>query len=117
MTVKGFVPDVAAVMRDSDVLLLPTVEEGSALVTYEAQASGCVPVVSDAAGARCTHLEDALVHEAGDVAALTEHLRLLAGDPDLLARLRARTLARRDELTWEQGARDLEGLYRELLAR
>ena len=117
VTVKGFVPDVAAVMRENDVLLLPTVEEGSALVTYEAQASGCVPVVSDAAGARCTHLEDALVHQAGDVAALTDHLRLAAGDPELLARLRARTLARRDELTWEQGARDLEGLYRELLAR
>jgi hypothetical protein len=41
----------------------------------------------------------------------------LAGDPELLARLRARTLARRGELTWEQGARDLEGLYRGLLAR
>ncbi len=117
VTVKGFVPDVAALMRESDVLLLPTVEEGSALVTYEAQASGCVPVVSDAAGARCTHLEDGLVHEAGDVAALTEHLRLLDADRDLLARLRARTLARRDELTWEQGARDLESLYRELLTR
>jgi glycosyltransferase involved in cell wall biosynthesis len=117
VTVEGFVSDVAAAMRESDVLLLPTVEEGSALVTYEAQASGCVPVVSDAAGARCTHLEDGLVHEVGDVAALTEHLRLVASDRELLARLRARTLARRDELTWEQGARDLEGLYRELLAR
>jgi glycosyltransferase involved in cell wall biosynthesis len=104
-------------MRESDVLVLPTVEEGSALVTYEAQASGCVPVVSDAAGARCTHLEDALVHDAGDVAALTEHLGLLDRDPDLLARLRRRTLARREELTWAQGARDLENLYRELLAR
>jgi glycosyltransferase involved in cell wall biosynthesis len=117
VTVKGFVPDVAALMRESDVLVLPTVEEGSALVTYEAQASGCVPVVSDAAGARCVHLEGALVHEAGDVAALTEHLGLLDRDPELLTRLRMRTLARRDELTWEQGARDLENLYRELLSR
>jgi glycosyltransferase involved in cell wall biosynthesis len=117
VTVKGFVPDVAALMRESDVLVLPTVEEGSALVTYEAQASGCVPVVSDAAGARCVHMESALVHEVGDLAALTEHLGLLDRDPELLARLRGRTLARRDELTWEQGARDLEGLYRELLNR
>ena len=57
------------------------------------------------------------MHEAGDVTALTEHLRLVDRDPELLARLRARTLARRDELTWAQGARDLERLYRELLAR
>ena len=117
VTVKGFVPDVAALMRASDVLLLPTVEEGSALVTYEAQASGCVLVVSDAAGARCVHLEGGLVHPAGDLETLTEHLRLLDRDPGLLARLRAETLARRDELTWEQGARDLERHYRELLAR
>jgi glycosyltransferase involved in cell wall biosynthesis len=117
VTVEGFVPDVGTVMRQSDVLVLPTVEEGSALVTYEAQASGCVPVVSDAAGARCEHMEDGLVHEAGDVAALTEHLGLLDRDPELLARLRSRTLARRDELTWEQGGRDLEGIYRRLLAR
>lgn len=114
--VLGFVSDVAALMRGSDVLVLPTIEEGSALVTYEAQASGCIPVVSEAAGARCTHLEDALVHAPGDVAALTEHLRALDGDHELLARLRGATLARRESLTWEQGARDLEGLYRELLA-
>lgn len=117
VTVKGFVTDMSEVMRGSDVLVLPTVEEGSALVTYEAQASGCVPVVSDAAGARCEHMADALVHEAGDLPALTDHLGLLDRDPELLARLRAGTLARRDRLTWEQGARDLEGLYRRLLAR
>ena len=33
--------------RSADVLLLPTIEEGSALVTYEAQGAGCVPLVSD----------------------------------------------------------------------
>lgn len=115
--VRGFVPDISAVMRESDVLVLPSVEEGSALVTYEAQASGCVPVVSDAAGARCTHLEDGLVHEAGDATALVDHLDRLADNPDLLADMRARTLARREELTWTQGARDLELLYREVLAR
>ena len=114
--VRGYVSDVAELMRGSDVLLLPTIEEGSALVTYEAQACGCVPVVSEAAGARCTHLEDALVHGPGDVAALTEHLRTLDGDRDLLERLRAATLRRRESLTWEQGARELDGIYRELLA-
>jgi hypothetical protein len=57
------------------------------------------------------------VHDAGDVTALTEHLRLLDRDPELLSRLRERTLARRDELTWAHGACDLERLYRELLER
>ncbi len=43
--VRGFASDPAAVMREADVLVLPSVEEGSALVTYEAQLCGCVPVV------------------------------------------------------------------------
>src|SRR5262249_54437716 len=51
----GHRKDVPELMRNSDALILPTIEEGSALVTSEARASGCVPVVSDAAGAVCTH--------------------------------------------------------------
>ena len=43
--------DLPELMRKSDVLVLPSVEEGSALVTYEARASGCVLAVSDAAAA------------------------------------------------------------------
>ena len=109
--VQGFVPDVASLMRESDVLLLPSVEDGSALVTYEAQASGCVLVVSDAAGARCEHMRGGLVHAAGDLETLTTHLRLVDRDRGFLERLRAHTLESRGELTWEQGVHDLERIY------
>ena len=109
--VRGFVTDPAAVMRESDVLVLPAVEEGSAVVTYEAQGSGCVLVVSDAAGARCEHLRQGLIHPAGDVEALTEHLRLLDRDRNLLARLRDETLAGREQLTWEAAGRRLVEIY------
>jgi glycosyltransferase involved in cell wall biosynthesis len=112
--VRGFEPDLAGTMRGSDILMLPSIEEGSALVTYEAQASGCVLLVSDAAGARCEHMEGGLIHAAGDVEALTEHLRLLDADRALLARMRERTLARRPELTWDRAAEDLESIYEHL---
>jgi glycosyltransferase involved in cell wall biosynthesis len=113
--VQGFV-DLAPVMRESDVFVLPSIEEGSALVTYEAQASGCVLAVSDAAGARCEHGRQGLVHQAGDVATLTRHLRELATDRELLARLRAATLAGRATLTWEHAAREVVGIYADLVA-
>lgn len=106
----GFV-DLGPVLRESDVFVFPSLEEGSALVTYEAQASGCVLVVSDAAGARAEHLRQGLIHEAGDVTTLTEHLRALADDPELLARLRAETLAGLDRLTWSHAARELADVY------
>jgi D-inositol-3-phosphate glycosyltransferase len=108
----GFQSDVGAVMRQADILMLPSLEEGSALVTYEAQASGCVLLVSDAAGALCRHADEALVHRAGDVHTLTEHLRRVDADRDMLARLRATTLARRNQLTWSAAAARLDEIYR-----
>lgn len=115
--VVGWVDDPGRLMRESDVFLFPSIEEGSAFVTYEAQASGCALVVSDATGARCEHMAEGLVHEAGDQATLTEHLRLLDGDPDLLQTLRANAVAARPRLTWAYSAEEIAGLYRELLAR
>jgi glycosyltransferase involved in cell wall biosynthesis len=84
---------------------------------YEAQGCGCVPVVSDAAGARCTHLEDGLVHPAGQVATLTAHLRLLDLDRALLARLREATRRRAPTLTWAESAGELLSVYEDLLER
>jgi glycosyltransferase involved in cell wall biosynthesis len=112
---RGFVPDLAAAMREADVFLLPSIEEGSALVTYAAQGCGCVPVVSDAAGARCTHLKDGLVHQTGDVRALSEHLRMLDGDRGLLRRLRAATLQKARTLTWRDATQGLIAIYEQAL--
>jgi glycosyltransferase involved in cell wall biosynthesis len=114
--VRGFASDPAAVMRAADVLVLPSVEEGSALVTYEAQLCGCVPVVSDASGARCVHGRTGLVHPAGDVELLTDHLRLLHQNPELLACLRRAVLAERERLTWDAAAAELAEVYAALVS-
>jgi glycosyltransferase involved in cell wall biosynthesis len=112
----GHVADPAALMRSCDALVLPSVEEGSALVTYEARACGCVLVVSDRSGAPCTDGVDALVHPAGDVAVLTGHLRRLAGEPQLRARLRAASLDGAADLTWSRAGRVLADAYATALA-
>jgi glycosyltransferase involved in cell wall biosynthesis len=109
--VRGFVDDPAALMRESDVLLFPSVEEGSALVTYEAQACGCVPVVSEATGARVRDGVDGLVHEPRDVGVLTEQLRRVHRDPRLLAELRAATIESSRTLTWAGAAEELLERY------
>jgi glycosyltransferase involved in cell wall biosynthesis len=113
----GFVENVGEVMASADVLLLPSVTEGSALVTYEAQAAGCALLVSDAAGAPCTHMEQGLVHNAGDVAALTEHLRQLNGDRKLLRKLQRGAMANATGLTWHTAGKRLVEAYQEGLER
>jgi glycosyltransferase involved in cell wall biosynthesis len=111
----GFRKDVAELMRDNDVLVLPSIEEGSALVTLEARGSGCVLLVSDAAGAVCRHNENALVHRAGDVETLTEHIGMLYKDRALLERLRAASLASAHEITWSAAGVKLVRVYQDAL--
>lgn len=112
---RGFTTNASAVYADADVLILPTIEEGSALVTSEAQAAGCVPLVSDAAGANLEDGVQGLVHTARDVDTLRRHLDQVVTDPALLHRLRAAALAHRSELTWERAGVDLIAAYRDAI--
>lgn len=114
--VLGFVSDVAEVMRRADVLVFPTYTEGSALVTYEAMACGVVPLVSTAAGAPVTDGVNALVHQVGDLATLTEHIRRVAGTADEAARLRGGALEASRQLTWHDAGEALVACYRHGLA-
>ncbi len=107
----GFVSDPARLMRESDVFVFPSLEEGSALVTYEAQACGCVLVVSEATGARCRDGVDGFVHAPGDVAALTDHLRRLSREPELLGRFREATIEASRMLSWREAGRELAEIY------
>lgn len=111
-----FTDDAAGVLQDADALVLPSYEEGSALVTYEAQGCGAIPVVSDAAGAQCEHLVTGMVHPAGDVEMLAQHFSRLIAEPQLVANLRAAVLQQRDKLTWAAAAARLEQCYAEARA-
>jgi glycosyltransferase involved in cell wall biosynthesis len=112
--VLGHRDDVPELMRASDVLMLPSIEEGSALVCTEAIGSGCVPLVSDASTGVCVDGRDSLVHRVGDVDALTRHLTMLDGDRDRLAALRAACLQAAPGLTWTMAGRQLLRVYEEV---
>jgi glycosyltransferase involved in cell wall biosynthesis len=114
--VLGHRTDVPELMRKSDILILPTIEEGSALVTSEARASGCVLLVSDASGAVCMHMKNALVHQPGDVKTLSEHITLLHENRGLLESLRACSLSTVHEITWQAAGKTLLSAYRKTLA-
>ncbi|MHC4543147.1 MAG: glycosyltransferase family 4 protein [Planctomycetota bacterium] len=111
----GFMRNPAEVMCKSDVLILPSLAEGSALVTYEARACGCVLLVSEASGAYCTHMHDALVHKEGDVDCLREHIDMLASDRSFYLGLKNNSLAGLGELTWEKAAETLVNVYHETI--
>jgi glycosyltransferase involved in cell wall biosynthesis len=111
----GHRTDLPKLMQKSDILILPSIEEGSALVTFEARGSGCVLLVSDASGGVCTHMENALVHRAGDVKTLEEHITILHNDRALLKSLRDASLSTIHEITWQAAGRQLHDVYQRVI--
>lgn len=113
--VLGHRKDLPELMRNSDVLVLPSLEEGSALVTAEARGSGCVLLVSESAGAVCRHLENALTHKAGDVDTLAAQITMLYRDRQLLKKLRDSSLRTVKEITWTAAGKRLLQVYRDTI--
>jgi glycosyltransferase involved in cell wall biosynthesis len=116
VTVLGHRNDVPDLMRESDILVLPSIEEGFGLVITEAMGSGCVPLASEACTEICSHMKTGLMHPVGDVEALTKHITMLDEDRALLERLRAACLEAAPRLTWTAAGRILLDAYRETIA-
>ena len=108
----GHRSDVPELMRDADLLVLPSFEEGSALVCAEAIGSGCVPVVSEACSEICVHMHNALVHSIGDAETLQTHITMLHEDRSLLRRLRETCIRERLNYTWAAAGDKLLEAYR-----
>lgn len=103
--------DVPQLMQTADILLMPSIEEGFGLVCAEAIASGCVPLASTACTELCVHMENALVHQVGDVTTLRRQITDLYGNPALLARLRASALKSSSRWTWNAAGKVLCNQY------
>lgn len=114
--VMGQRDDLPTILREADVLVLSSVEEGSALVCYEATGAGCVLLVSDASGAKCQHGADSLMHPMRAVNMLAGHFNQLHRDRDLLDALRNGALSSRSRLTWKLAGRRLSSIYQQVFS-
>jgi len=114
--VLGHRNDVPELMRKSDILVLPSIEEGFGLVITEAMGSGCVPLASEACTEICSHMKTGLMHKVGDVETLAQHITMLHEDRMLLEKLRATSLESCSDLTWTAAGARLLDVYRETIA-
>lgn len=90
---------LAQAMRESSVLVLPSIEEGFGLVVPQALNCGCPCVVSERVGGKdlVRHRDNGSIFPVGDAAALGRELAWWAENP-------RRTT---DNFTWTPGARTL----------
>ncbi len=102
-------------MRRSDILVFPSIEEGFGRVVVEAMGTGCVPLVSTAASEPCVHGANSLVHGVGDVNTLSDHISLLFRNRRMLKNLRNGALKTAPKFTWEVVGNQLLDVYRQAI--
>jgi glycosyltransferase involved in cell wall biosynthesis len=85
--VLGFRDDLERLMAASDAFVMPSEREGLSLAVLEAMGHGLPVVVSDGAGNPEAVGNAGIVAPLGDVPAVADALRRLAGDPAERARL------------------------------
>lgn len=112
----GHRTDVPELMRESDILLMPSLEEGFGLVCVEAMGSGCVPLSSKACTEQCKHMHNSLVHAIGDEGALQEHITILYKNRSLLEKLRQTCIHERMQFTWRAAGGKLFSAYERAIA-
>jgi glycosyltransferase involved in cell wall biosynthesis len=91
-------PELARLMARSHALVLPSIEEGLALVQGQAMACGCPVIATDATGAEDLFIDGVegfiLPQTADPTADLTARMQQLADDPTLQRSMRSAALAR-----------------------
>jgi starch synthase len=112
--------ELAKKMSASHLLVLPSIEEGLALVQGQAMACGCPVLATTATGAEdlFTDGEQGFIVPDRNVDALSERMQQIADDPTLQHRLREAALLRvRDLGGWDQYGETWDRLLHQLTGK
>jgi len=118
ITLKGHVrhEELKHEYAQASVFILPSLQEGSALVTYEAMACGLPLIVSENTGSVARDGKDGYVIPIRDVNAIAEKLQWMYGHRDEAAKMGAVAAEYIQEFTWDRYAESVIAVYREVLA-
>jgi glycosyltransferase involved in cell wall biosynthesis len=95
---------VLELMRECDVLILPSLSDGFGLVVLEAMSQGLTTIVSDHAGVADV-VEDGVngfIIPVRGVDQMVDRLETLAANPDRLASMKAAALTTAAQYTWDR---------------
>jgi len=104
LTFLGRVPrsEIAAELQRADIVVLPSIAEGSAGATYEALAAGIPLVVSAAAGSVARDGVDGVVMDEPSADLIAEAVGAIVADRALRASMSAAAQQRAREFTWDR---------------
>jgi glycosyltransferase involved in cell wall biosynthesis len=108
--------DLPALYKNATCLAFPSLYEGFGLPVLEAMAAGVPVLTSNVSSLPEVAGDAAITVDPYDLDAITDGLQRLIQDTDLRDRLIQKGLARAREFTWEKSARQLIGIYQDLLS-
>jgi len=111
----GFRRDVAELMGRANVFAFPSLDEGSALVTYEAMAAGLPVITTPNAGSLVRDSLDGYIIPIRDSEALAERLEFFYKYPEQAKVMGERGRERIKEFTWERYGENLVKAYIKML--
>ena len=112
----GFVKNVPELMAKADIFVFPSIEEGSALVTYEAMAASLPVVTTVNSGSVLRSGREGFVLPIRDVEALKQRIKLLYNDGELRKRMGEKARQRVQDFTWYQYGENLVKAYEKILS-
>ena len=100
------------IFRNSDILVLPSYGEGMPIVIMEAMASGCA-IVSTKVGAIPEVIKErnGILHEPGDVSALSTALMKLIENKELLSEIKQTNYRESSVYSLDNNIRELCKIY------
>ncbi|OFW16284.1 MAG: hypothetical protein A3F70_03725 [Acidobacteria bacterium RIFCSPLOWO2_12_FULL_67_14] len=93
-------PQLAALFSTADVFVFPSLSEGSAVVVYEALASGLPCIVTAESGSVVRDGIEGFLVPSRNVAAICDRLQRLYHDPEMRQRMARAARVRASEFTW-----------------
>lgn len=101
--------------KQSDVFVFPTIEEGSALVTYEAMASGLPLITTFNSGTIARHGKEALITPLRDIPGLKKAIRDLYNNPNKVKKMGKASRKLVENYTWEDYGNNLIKVHKKIL--
>jgi len=107
---EGF-KDSQECYKESDVFVFPSIEEGSALVTYEAMASGLPIIATTNTGSIARNKKDGFIIPIRDVNALKNKILYFYNNPKEIERMGKNAREYVKDFTWERYGKGVIKMY------
>jgi len=104
---------LAPCIRQADIFVMPTIEDGFGLTVPQAMASGLVPIVTDHCGAADIVEEgkSGFIVPAGNTQSLRERIHQLLDNPTQIEAMRTEAIRGVKRWSWENYGRSLEMVF------